>query len=121
MSGVLVCDGCDAEVKLGCAGLTKVPDGDEPWRCAQCVGEEPRASRAAPRRGDVDARVAQLGARCLRCGAPGAAGRELFFCEVSGCYGAWHATCAERKPGAEPRVGRADTSPMRIAAPRLPC
>jgi len=34
---ILLCDGCDDEVHLHCAGLNVVPDGD--WYCPTCSGE----------------------------------------------------------------------------------
>ena len=32
---MLLCDGCDGEVHLRCAGLERVPEGD--WLCAACA------------------------------------------------------------------------------------
>ena len=100
MSNVLICDACDCETHLRCSGLLRMPPDDEGYRCVNCVdgtsgGEVDRPARAAPRRDDADQRAAQLSGRCLKCGLAGALERELYFCEVAGCYGCWHGDCAD--------------------------
>ena len=48
-SEVLLCDGCDGEVHLRCAGLARVPEGD--WLCAACApetSEEESVPESAP-------------------------------------------------------------------------
>ena len=48
-SEVLLCDGCDGEVHLRCAGLERVPEGD--WLCAACApetSEEESVPESAP-------------------------------------------------------------------------
>ena len=48
-SEVLICDGCDGEVHLRCAGLERVPEGD--WLCAACApetSEEESVPESAP-------------------------------------------------------------------------
>ncbi|KAH8057519.1 hypothetical protein JL722_6598 [Aureococcus anophagefferens] len=96
-----VCDTCgEYTTHLRCSGLLRMPPDDEGYRCVNCVdgtsgGEVDRPARAAPRRDDADARAAQLSGRCLKCGGAGALERELYFCEVAGCYGCWHGDCAD--------------------------
>ena len=58
----------------------------------------PRPAKKAPRADDVSARARQLSARCIKCGQSGESQRELYFCEVAGCYGAWHGDCFEYQP-----------------------
>mmetsp|Transcript_32798 Transcript_32798/g.68981 ORF Transcript_32798/g.68981 Transcript_32798/m.68981 type:complete len:1630 (-) Transcript_32798:512-5401(-) len=35
MDEILLCDGCDLEIHMSCAGLTKIPIGD--WLCGSCL------------------------------------------------------------------------------------
>ena len=43
---VLVCDGCDSETHLRCAGLSRLPNKRDAWHCAFCV-RVPVGSRVA--------------------------------------------------------------------------
>jgi len=93
MANVLICEVCEAERHLHCSGLSEAPEGD--YVCPECASKKDRPAKKPPRADDASARARQLAARCLKCGGPGEQRRELFFCEVVGCYGAWHGSCFE--------------------------
>jgi hypothetical protein len=95
MPNVLICEVCEAERHLECSGLSDPPEGD--YVCPEC-SERKRPAKKAPRSDDVSARARQLSARCIKCGQAGESQRELYFCEVAGCYGAWHGDCFEYHP-----------------------
>lgn len=90
----LICETCDCEVHLRCAGLKRVPI--EAWSCSECEAakqrDDQRWARAAPK--EV---ARQLGSRCVMCGRPGSTDRrlggELFFCDTADCWGVYHMPC----------------------------
>ncbi|KAJ8610085.1 hypothetical protein CTAYLR_007078 [Chrysophaeum taylorii] len=93
MRNVLICETCECEAHLKCAGLTKVPK--DAWNCGECVAfkargsERPRAAGPPPKAEEH----AQLGTRCVECGSPGSPDAALFFCDSVDCFGVYHLSC----------------------------
>ncbi|KAH8052919.1 hypothetical protein JL720_14855 [Aureococcus anophagefferens] len=117
MSNVLICDAaatCDAPALLAAA-----PD-DEGYRCVNCVdgtsGGE--VDRPATRQGATTLTLPRLSGRCLKCGGAGALERELYFCEVAGCYGCWHGDCADALLPAKGDGGRRGATFEKSRPPR---
>lgn len=105
MEDVLICETCDCEVHLACSGLKVVPKGS--WTCGVCVQAQSRGATRAAAPGNAEG---QLTSRCLVCGRPGNADRELIFCDAPDCFGVYHLACVVDETIKCPRC-RAQTRP----------
>ena len=94
MPNVLICEVCEAERHLTCSGLSDPPEGD--YVCPECVHAK-RPAKKAPRSDDLSASETAI-LEMPQVWASRRKQRELYFCEVAGCYGAWHGDCFEYHP-----------------------
>lgn len=91
----LLCDLCDAECHVYCAGLAAIPDGD--WHCPSCVAQRHQTS-AAEGRGMAEPlthlMTTQLQPGCVICGIDSEPDKTL-LCDS--CEDEYHTFCLKMK------------------------